>query len=218
MKIPVNPKMNQLSNIFIWIFSLRKEGGIRTLLSIIRRPFKLRRALKLRSVSEATFIGITGSSGKSTTTALLSHILGSNGRVRSQVLDNLYNGLLKTMSSLEAQDDFVVVETAVAKHGDMAPQVELLKPDVAIVTMIGIEHYSAFRSKEAVAQEKSALVRSLTSSGLAILNADDPLVMQMASKTKARCITYGWSESADYRITRTAGKFPDALKIWLGGF
>lgn len=97
----------------------------------------------------------------------------------------------------------------------MLPQAELLSPDVAVVTMIGMEHYSAFRTREAIAKEKSALVSNLPLSGLAILNADDPLVMGMASQTSARIVTYGWSEAADYRVMRVAGKLPEGLTVYL---
>lgn len=198
-----------------FVVSLGKHGALRTLLRSRRKRRAHQGALKCRAASKARFIGVTGSSGKSTTTALLGSILTAAGKVRCQVLYNLYNELLVTMKSIKPDDEFVVAETAVAKAGDMSPQVELLSPDVAVVTMISMEHYSAFKTREAIAKEKSALVSSLPSSGLAILNADDPLVMGMAAQTSARIVTYGWSEAADYRVMRVAGKFPETLTVYL---
>jgi UDP-N-acetylmuramoyl-tripeptide--D-alanyl-D-alanine ligase len=196
-------------------FSFGKHGALRTFLRSRRKRRAHQDALKCRAGSKARFIGVTGSSGKSTTTALLGSILTAAGKVRCQVLYNLYNELLVTMKSIKPDDEFVVAEVAVAKAGDMLPQVELLSPDVAVVTMISMEHYSAFKTREAIAKEKAALVSSLPSSGLAILNADDPLVMGMASQTSARVVTYGWSEAADYRVMRVAGKFPETLTVYL---
>lgn len=207
--------MSGIVNKIRFAVSFGKHGALRTFLRSRRKRHAHQLALKCRAESGAIFIGVTGSSGKSTTTALLGSILRVAGKVRSQVLYNLYNELLVTMKSLEADDKFVVAEVAVAKAGDMLPQVELLSPDVAVVTMIGMEHYSAFKTREAIAIEKSALVAKLPSSGLAILNADDPLVMGMASQTSARLVTYGWSEAADYRVMRVAGKFPETLTVYL---
>jgi UDP-N-acetylmuramoyl-tripeptide--D-alanyl-D-alanine ligase len=193
--------------------SFGKHGALRTFLRARRNRRALQRALKRREENEAVFIGVNGSSGKSTTTALLGSILTAAGKVRSQVLYNQLHDLVVTMKSIEADEKFVVVEVAVDKVGDMLPQAELLSPDVAVVTMISMEHYTAFKTREAIANEKSALVSKLTSSGLAILNADDPLVMGMASQTSARLVTYGWSEAADYRVMRVAGKLPESLTV-----
>ncbi len=75
----------------------------------------------------------------------------------------------------------------------------LYKPDVSIVTLVALEHSSAFRQIEAVASEKAAVVRSLAPDGLAILNHDDPLVCGMSAATVARTTSFGRDGGA-YRV------------------
>jgi UDP-N-acetylmuramoyl-tripeptide--D-alanyl-D-alanine ligase len=179
---------------------LAKHGYIRSFLRKKRQEKYLTIAKQKRDSSNAIFIGITGSSGKSTTTALIAHILSASGKVKSQFFDNLYNGLLETITSLNSQEEFVVVETAVSKQGDMPPQAKLLKPDVAVFTIINNEHYTAFRSRELVRDEKAKLLEFMNPNGLIVLNADDNLVMEICNKTKIKPITYGKNHDAKYRI------------------
>jgi UDP-N-acetylmuramoyl-tripeptide--D-alanyl-D-alanine ligase len=89
--------------------------------------------------------------------------------------------------------------------------VELLRPDVAIVTMVRLEHFGKFRTIENVADEKRLLVEALPPDGLAILNADDPYVKAMAVGAKCRVVTFGMSEEADYRISDVDAGYPDPL-------
>lgn len=193
--------------------SLRKAvQGIRLRLL---RPLRMKAATRMRAKSRGVFIGITGSSGKSTTTALIAAILRPHGRVQAQILDNTISPLVKTlMRSRDA--DYVVAELGVGGKGQMIEMAPLLRPDVAVVTLIGLEHYSAFRSRDAIAAEKGDLVASLSPSGLAVLNCDDPHVMGMAARTTARVVTFGRAETADCRILSVSGGFPQGVTVTLG--
>lgn len=177
-----------------------KYGYIRSYLRNKRQEKYLALANQKRDSSNAIFIGVTGSSGKSTTTALIAHILNARGKVKSQFFDNLYNGLLETIASLDSKEKFVVVETAVSKQGDMLPQAKLLQPDAAVFTIINNEHYTAFRNKELIRDEKANLIAFMNPNGLIVLNADDNLIMEICNKTKIKPITYGKSPNAKYRI------------------
>jgi UDP-N-acetylmuramoyl-tripeptide--D-alanyl-D-alanine ligase len=81
-----------------------------------------------------------------------------------------------------------------------------------VVTLVALEHYKAFRSLDAVAEEKQKLVEALPENGLAILNHDDPRVIAMASRTQARVVTFG-ALGGDYRITGTQAPAPGALAV-----
>ena len=144
-------------------------------------------------------IAVTGSSGKTTTVSLLSHILASNSQVLTQVLNNGLRDATKTLRRMKADDDYVVVEAGTAGVGQLEKVARLLKPDVAIVTLVALEHFAAFRKLEAVAHEKAALVRAVPLSGLAILNGDDPLALAMSDATTARKTTFG-TKNGDYRV------------------
>jgi len=181
-----------------------------------QRRLRIWNAARKRARSEACFIAVTGSSGKSTTVGLLAHILQEHATTRRQMLDNTVNRLIQTLKSHSTEDAFVVAELGVGRKGDMAPMAQMLQPDVAIVTMVGTEHYSAFRGSAAVAEEKGALLESLQPYGLALLNADDPMVMSMVPRSRAKIITFGKDcLDADYRVEKVHAAFPEMLSFTL---
>ena len=81
------------------------------------------------------------------------------------------------------------------------------------MTTIGSDHYVKFRSLEATAQEKGILVERLPEWGTAILNADDPNVIGMARRTRARVLTFGLSPNADVRATDVSSTWPERLAL-----
>lgn len=205
-----------------------RDGALRTAVRRFRLGYlgplkfaaRLRAAAARRRRSKATFIGITGSSAKSTTAALLAHILEGHGSVRAQINNNLINDLLATLRALPRRLDYAVVETAAIRQGQLKQLAGLLQPDVAIVTMVGLEHYSAFRSREAVAEEKGRLVEAVRPGGLVLLNGDDPLVAAMRDRTRERVVTFGRDGPADYRAVAVTTRFPEGLRVeieWRGG-
>lgn len=193
--------------------SFRRKHGPRAIIARLGNGLRLKLAQLRRGRSEALHIGITGSSAKSTTTALLAHILEGQGSVYAQVYENTIPQLARTLCHAPSQADYVVAEVGATVKGSITPMAHLLRPDVAIITKVGLEHYSAFRGKDAVAQEKGELVAALSPSGLAVLNADDPHVMAMAKRTQARIVTFGRSKGADYRLDAAEAAFPRRLKV-----
>ena len=119
-------------------------------------------------------MAITGSSAKSTTASLLSYILESTKKVRAQLIQNGVAYTIKTLGALENDEAYVVLEIGTAGPGQIAEAAKFVRPDVAIVTLVALEHYSVFRNLANVAKEKSSLVKALSPEGLAILNKDDP--------------------------------------------
>lgn len=194
----------------------RKSAGswVRHFRAQILRPLRISSAARVRARAKGCFVGVTGSSGKSTTTALIAAVLSEIGTVQGQVTDNTINPLIRTIRQ-SRKADFVVVEAGVGGKGEMAAMASLLRPDVAVVTLVGLEHFSAFRSSENIAEEKGGLVAALADDGLAVLNADDDLVMGMARRTRARVVTFGKTETADCRIDRVSGGFPTGITVHL---
>lgn len=187
-----------------------------------RRYFRVLRwiAARARRRSSARFIGVTGSSAKSTTTALLAHILEGNGRVFKMVELNFLQALIQRLAFMDRRTDAAVVEMGILRAGQIKMMAELLRPNVGVVTMVAMEHKSLFGSLEGVAAQKSELVAAVRADGFAVLNADDPHVMNMAQRTRARVVTFGQSEGADYRVIDIRSGFPERLGVtvvWAGG-
>jgi UDP-N-acetylmuramyl pentapeptide synthase len=151
-----------------------------------------------RLSSRTLRIGITGSAGKSTTRALLGEILRLRGKTRSPD-DNGFRQLSRRALSAGPWFSYWVQELATARPGTLAKTLKIFRPHIAIVTAIGDDHYSAFRSREAIAREKHTLVSALPPGGWAVLNADDPLVHNMLLPAEARRLSFGRTPEADLR-------------------
>jgi UDP-N-acetylmuramoyl-tripeptide--D-alanyl-D-alanine ligase len=97
--------------------------------------------------------------------------------------------------------------------GEIAKHIKIVRPDIAVITTIGSDHYKCFRGPEAAAREKGQLVENLCPEGIAILNADDPHVRAMAIRTRARVITFGRCPDADVRGSEITSSWPDRLAL-----
>jgi UDP-N-acetylmuramoyl-tripeptide--D-alanyl-D-alanine ligase len=127
-------------------------------------------------------VAITGSYGKTTVKDLSAAALGA-GRVvtASHASFNNELGVPLTMLSVVAGTEVLVAEAGARNAGDLATIGQLLAPDVSVVTAVGPVHLETFGDEDGVAAEKSRLVASLGPRGVAVLNADDPRVVAMAS-------------------------------------
>ncbi|MBK7356820.1 aminoacyl-tRNA hydrolase [Propionivibrio sp.] len=162
------------------------------------------------------FIGVTGSVGKTTTKELLLGMLGRNGRGVGTVgsLNNI-DASAQAILRLRPSDTFFAAELSEDKPGVLDEQLALLQPDVGIVTIVGYDHWSAYDSREAIAAEMGKLVAALPATGTAVLNADDELVLTMATHCAARIITYGVSPQAELRAENIGSMWPERLQMTL---
>ncbi|WP_292428194.1 Mur ligase family protein [Mesorhizobium sp.] len=191
----------------------------RELPNAIRRKLAASRARSNRRGHPATFIGITGSSGKTTTASLLGHVLEAHAPTTTQAIYNTAVDIAPAVASASRNSEFVVLEIGASKKGSVARSARLIEPDVAIVTIVDLEHYSVFRSLEAVADEKGWLVNAVRPGGFALLNADDEHVLAMRRRTRERIVTYGRDEGADFRVLSAEFSFPGPLRVriaWKG--
>jgi UDP-N-acetylmuramoyl-tripeptide--D-alanyl-D-alanine ligase len=137
-------------------------------------------------------VGITGSVGKTTTKDLLRAVLATTfDTAASERSFNNELGVPLTLLNLSDGVEATVVEMGARGPGHIALLAELARPTVAVVTAVVAAHLERFGRIEAVADAKAELVEALPADGLAALNADDPLVAAMATRTRARVLTYG---------------------------
>ena len=172
-------------------------------LSDIKWAIRTNRAKRLRQVIDPVGICVTGSSGKSTTSGLLAHILREEGETLQRDYRNDEWNIIRLLLDLRPDHKYLVAEAGVAFPGTMKSLAEVLQPDIAIVTMVGLEHYSRFGSRELIAYHKGEAVAAIRPGGFAVLNADDSYVASMASRTCERVVTFGCDSAADYRVTAT---------------
>ena len=169
-----------------------------------------------RRLGRTTLIGVTGSAGKTSTKELVAAVLGAELRgTKSPGNDNRLSRVGRTILRTRPRDAFSVVEVAAWRPGSVAETADLLRPDIAVVTTIGSDHFSAFRSLEATAAEKQALVDALPATGTAVLNADDPHVVAMADGFPGRVITFGEAPGATLRAEDVRSAWPDPLSFTL---
>lgn len=99
--------------------------------------------------------------------------------------------------------EVLVLEYGADRPGDISRLARKFRPHIAVITAIGEipVHVEYFSGPQAVAQEKSELVRHLLPTGWAVLNIDDPAVVEMKNYTRAKIMTFGFLPEADIRIS-----------------
>ena len=151
-------------------------------------------------------IGITGSAGKTTTKELTAHVLRCAGHRVLKSERNYNNGLglplsvLQMVSRGRRPDDY---DLAVLEMGMSSPTheirrlVQITPPDIGVELMVAPVHLEHLGTIETIAAMKAELIEGLKAGGVAVLNADDELVMQMKSKTDGPVLTFGIQNEAD---------------------
>lgn len=148
-------------------------------------------------------VGITGSSGKTSTKDLLGQVLATAGpTVSPQGSFNNDIGLPLTVLSADAQTRSLVLEMGARGPGHIARLCGIARPKIGVVLNVGSAHLGEFGSAEVIAASKGELVEALPAGGTAVLNADDPRVAGMTPRTRARVVTTGVdTATADVRAT-----------------
>lgn len=170
-------------------------------------------------------IGITGSVGKTSTKEAIFAVLASKMSVRKSPgnyntefgvpatilgirapgasLPRWIGAITRALRMLLLRDatypKVLVLEMAADRPGDIEFLVRIAPPKIGVLTAIGPAHLERFGTIERVAAEKGKLLAALPAEGTAILNADDERVMATAAKTKARMVTFGFSDEAAVR-------------------
>jgi UDP-N-acetylmuramoyl-tripeptide--D-alanyl-D-alanine ligase len=150
-------------------------------------------------------VGVTGSSGKTSTKDLLAAVFAAAGpTVAPEGSFNNEIGLPLTALRVEESTETLVLEYSARGTGHIRYLCGIARPRIGIVLNVGAAHLGEFGSREAIATAKGELVEALPADGVAVLNADDPLVSAMAPRTEARVVTFGTAEGSDVRVVDLA--------------
>ncbi|MDI6712913.1 MAG: UDP-N-acetylmuramoyl-tripeptide--D-alanyl-D-alanine ligase [Anaerosomatales bacterium] len=157
-------------------------------------------------------IGVTGSTGKTTTKDFLRAVLSSAfDVVATEGNRNNEIGVPLTIFAAGADTGVLVVEMAMRGAGQIARLARVARPTHGLVTNVGLSHVGVVGSVEAIADAKGELVEAIPEAGAVFLNGDDAWTERLASKAHARVVRYGLSEGCDVRgddVSTDEGGFP----------
>src|SRR5438874_10085303 len=166
-------------------------------------------ATAVRRLWGKPLIGITGSTGKTTTKEAITHALSSRFRMlKSEGNFNNHFGLPLTLLRLEPEHDAAVIEMGMSHAGEIAALAKIAQPEIGVVTCVAPVHLEFFSSVAEIARAKYELIQSLPASGTAVLNADDSYVSQFGRDFRGKVITFGLAASADVRAENVASLGP----------
>ena len=145
-----------------------------------------------------TIVGITGSSGKTSTKDLLAAVLAPLGEVVAP--PGSFNNELGhpwTVLRATAATDYLILELSARHPGNIAALAAIAPPAIGVVLNVGTAHLGEFGSREAIVRTKSELPQAVPRSGVAVLNVDDPAVAAMAEVTAARVVRVSRNSQTD---------------------
>jgi UDP-N-acetylmuramoyl-tripeptide--D-alanyl-D-alanine ligase len=153
-----------------------------------------------RAMTGVTVIAITGANGKTSTKDLAASVLST--RLPTHASPASFNneiGLPLTLLGARADTEVIVAEMGARREGDVAALCTVASPGAVVVTNLGVAHMGIFGSWDAIVRSGAEPLEALGPDAVAILNADDPVVASLSSRTRARVRTFGLSAGADVR-------------------
>lgn len=152
------------------------------------------------------FVGVTGSVGKTTVKDMLAAVLGVKYKVlKTEGNHNNNVGLPLTLLELDSSHEIAVLEMGMDKFGEIDYLASIVRPDVGIITNIGDAHIERLGSRENILKAKCEILPHIQKSGVAVLNGDDPLLLQLKGKTPVPAVFCGQGEECSYRAQVTGG-------------
>src|SRR6202521_3346337 len=165
-------------------------------------------------------IGVTGSTGKTTTKEAIAHVLSTRFRVlKSEGNFNNHFGLPLMLLKIEPEHDLAVIEMGMSHAGEIAALAKIAQPEIGVVTNVAPVHLEFFESVAWIARAKYELVEALPAGGTAVLNADDEYVSQFGRDFRGKVVLYGLRSSADVRAEniQPRGSEGSAFDVVVGG-
>jgi UDP-N-acetylmuramoyl-tripeptide--D-alanyl-D-alanine ligase len=164
-------------------------------------------------------VGVTGSTGKTTTKDAIAQVLSQRFRVlKSEGNFNNHFGLPLMLLKLEPEHDIAVIEMGMSHAGEIAALAKIAQPEIGVVTNVAPVHLEFFNSVADIARAKYELIASLPAGSTAILNTDDEYVSQFGRDFHGKVVLYGMKASADVRAenVESCGAAGSAFDVVVG--
>ncbi|MCH8748676.1 UDP-N-acetylmuramoyl-tripeptide--D-alanyl-D-alanine ligase [Patescibacteria group bacterium] len=175
---------------------------------------------KRRSLSQLTVVGITGSYGKSSVKNFLRQIMEQAGLPVVATADHRNSNLAVAQDlqrQLTAKTRYYIVEMGAYRPGEIKNIAQLVSPTVGVITAIGNQHLALFGSLPAIAKSKWELIEALPKDGVAVLNADDEIIVRRSQQLPQRVIWYSTKNVADvYADQITSSDFEISADFHIG--
>lgn len=153
-----------------------------------------------RQRSGAPLVGVTGSTGKTTTKDMIASVLGA--RLRTLKNEGNFNneiGLPLTLLELDESYEAAVVEMAMRGPGQIHALCEIARPMGAVITNINETHLELLGTLSNIAEAKGEILEQIPSGGFAVLNAESPFMRREAGRCRGKVIYYGIDQPAEIR-------------------
>ena len=171
-------------------------------------------ALFYRKKMPVKVIGITGTNGKSTTKEMTAAITEKKFKtIKTKGNLNNHIGLPLNIFDLSKTDEIAVMEMGMSAAGEIKRLAEIAKPEIGVVTNISEGHLVHLKTLKKVQAAKGELFDSLSEKEIAIVNADDPLVLELAKSVRAKVITYGIYKGADIKAENICPMDREGFKL-----
>jgi UDP-N-acetylmuramoyl-tripeptide--D-alanyl-D-alanine ligase len=164
-----------------------------------------------RARSKAQIIAVTGSAGKTTTKEALRHVLSACGRVHASAASfNNHWGVPLTLAKMPEDTDYGIFEIGMNHPNEIRPLVKMVRPHVAIVTIIAAAHLGHFKSVDEIALAKGEIFEGVVEDGYAVINRDDTRFRKLDLLAKDAGIKhiYGFGEHrlAKFKLVKHEAK------------
>lgn len=154
----------------------------------------------IRNKFDIPIIGVTGSVGKTTTREMISAAL--NECVNAYQTEKNYNsqvGVPIALSRITKDAEIAVLEMGMSDFGQMDTLSGLVRPDICVVTMIGVAHIEYLKTQENIRDEKLSIVNHMNPDGVLFLNGDDPMLAEVKGETGVNTLLFGTTDDCEYR-------------------
>lgn len=153
-----------------------------------------------RSRVRLPLVGVTGSVGKTTTREMIAAALSAGLSVyKTPSNHNGQIGVPLTLMEIGEKDEIGVIEMGMSMPGEMGRISQLVRPDVAVFTNIGLAHIEQLGTQENIREEKLHIQDGMPDNAVLFLNGEDPLLRECAIRPGFRRVFYGRDESCDVR-------------------